>query len=641
MTKLETLQKYFGHRAFRGGQEYLIDRILSGGDVLGVMPTGAGKSVCFQVPALMMSGTTIVISPLISLMQDQVNSLVEDGVEAACINSTISTQEYFAVCSMAEQGRLKLLYVAPERLETEGFSALCGHMDIPLVAVDEAHCVSHWGQDFRPSYLKIRSFVEQLPQRPVLAAFTATATDAVKTDIVQLLGLREPLSLTTGFDRPNLYFEVREPSDKNAELLDILRGNSGSAIVYCSTRKNVEKVTELLRRNGISAGSYHAGMSKEERTAVQDSFIYDRLDVIAATNAFGMGIDKSNVSLVVHYNMPKDIESYYQEAGRAGRDGSAARCILLYGYEDVKLAEFMINIGHDEESIPQKDRDELIKRDMIRLRRMESYVKTRGCLRSYILGYFGEHTDVDAAAAEQPTGRRLPRAACGNCGNCTAGFDTVDITVEAQKILSCIFRLKQRNFPLGKTRVAKILLGTADKKMEEWGLTSLSTYGIMRGEDGERLREIMDILEAEGYFEVSGEHRVCVLTPKADIFIKEKQRVTAQLSRLPRKTAAKAAKVAKAAGVPRVKPAIQADAQHQNPELFERLRALRKEQAALLGVPPYVVFSDTALWSMCVLLPKSREEFLGVSGVGARKAERYGSLFLAEIDKYLKATTHN
>lgn len=623
MTKLETLQKYFGHRAFRGGQEHLIDRILSGGDVLGVMPTGAGKSVCFQVPALMMSGTAVVISPLISLMQDQVSALVQNGIEAACINSTISTQEYFAVCQMAEQGRLKLLYVAPERLETEGFAALCGRMDIPLVAVDEAHCVSHWGQDFRPSYLKIRDFVESLQNRPVVAAFTATATDVVKNDIIQLLGLREPFSLTTGFDRPNLYFEVREPSDKNAELLDILRGNSGSAIVYCSTRKNVEKVTELLERNGISAGSYHAGMSKEERAAVQDSFIFDRLDVIVATNAFGMGIDKSNVSLVVHYNMPKDIESYYQEAGRAGRDGSAARCILLYGYEDVKLAEFMISISHDEESIPQNERDELIKRDTIRLRRMEGFVKTRGCLRSYILGYFGEHTDG---------------AACGGCGNCAAGFDTVDITVEAQKILSCIFRLKQRNFPLGKTRVSKILLGAADKKLEEWGLTSLSTYGIMRGEDGERLREIMDILEAEGYFEVSGEHRVCVLTPKADVFIKEKQRVIAQMSRLPRKTAAKAAK---AAGTPRVKHAIQADSQHQNPELFERLRALRKEQAALLGVPPYVVFSDSALWSMCALLPKSREEFLGVSGVGARKAERYGSIFLAEIDKYLKATPHN
>lgn len=612
MTKLEVLQKYFGHRAFRGGQEQLVDRILSGGDCLGVMPTGAGKSVCFQVPAMMMSGTTIVISPLISLMQDQVNSLVQNGIEAACINSTISSQEYFAVCRMAETGRLKLLYVAPERLETEGFVNLCSRLEIPLVAVDEAHCVSHWGQDFRPSYLKIREFVHNIQNRPVVAAFTATATDVVKNDIIQLLELHEPFSLTTGFDRPNLYFEVREPRDKSAELLGILREHSGSAIVYCSTRKNVEKAADLLNRNGIAAGCYHAGMSKDERARVQDDFIYDRIEVIVATNAFGMGIDKSNVSLVVHYNMPKDLESYYQEAGRAGRDGGAARCIMLYGYEDVKMAEFMINAGHDDENIAPKDRDELVRRDFSRLRRMESFAKTHGCLRSFILGYFGERTS----------------GGCGNCGNCTRGFDTVDVTIEAQKILSCIFRLKQRRFPLGKSNVCKILLGSADKKLEEWGLTSLSTYGIMRGESSSRVREIMDFLEAEGYFEACGEKPVCVLTPKADEFIKSKQRLIMQIRKGDEKKSAEPKKTA-----------VQEDAQHQNPELFERLRELRKKQASALGVPPYVVFSDTALWSMCAILPKSQEEFLMVNGVGARKAERYGRIFIAEIESYLKTRT--
>lgn len=609
MTKQEVLQKYFGHRAFRGGQEQLVDRILSGGDCLGVMPTGAGKSVCFQVPALMMNGTAVVISPLISLMQDQVNSLVQNGIEAACINSTISTQEYFAVCRMAESGQLKLLYAAPERLETEGFADLCSRLDIPLVAVDEAHCVSHWGQDFRPSYLKIRGFVESLKTRPVVAAFTATATDAVKTDIIKLLGLREPFSLTTGFDRPNLYFEVREPQDKNAELLNILREHSGSAIVYCSTRKNVEKAAELLNRNGVQTGCYHAGLSKDERVRVQDDFIYGRLDVIAATNAFGMGIDKSDVSLVVHYNMPKDLESYYQEAGRAGRDGGAARCIMLYGYEDVKLAEFMINAGHDDENIEPKARDELVRRDLTRLRRMESYVKTRGCLRSFILGYFGERTHGD----------------CGNCGNCARGFDTVDVTVEAQKILSCIFRLKQRRFPLGKANVCKILLGSSDKKLEEWGLTSLSTYGIMRGENSSRLREIADHLEAEGYFTTDNDKHVCVLLPKADEFIKERRRLVMRVAKSRSKSSEEQPKHI----------AVPANSQHRNPELFERLRELRKKQASALGVPPYVVFSDTALWSMCDILPKTQEEFLSVNGVGARKAERYGRIFIAEIEKYV------
>lgn len=612
MTKLEVLQKYFGHKAFRGGQEQLVDHILSGGDCLGVMPTGAGKSVCFQVPALMMNGTTIVISPLISLMQDQVNSLVQNGIEAACINSTISTQEYFAVCQMAEQGRLKLIYVAPERLETDGFLKLCSRLVIPLVAVDEAHCVSHWGQDFRPSYLKIRDFVQSLQNRPIVAAFTATATDVVKSDIIQLLGLRDPFSLTTGFDRPNLYFEVRQPSSKDIELLDIMREHSGSAIVYCSTRKNVERVADLLNRNGITAGAYHAGMSKEERTAVQDDFLYDRLDAIVATNAFGMGIDKSNVSLVLHYNMPKDIESYYQEAGRAGRDGDPARCIMFYGYDDVKLAEFMINAGHEDDNMSPDERGELIKRDYKRLRKMENYAKTHGCLRSFILGYFGEQLFGD----------------CGNCGNCVGDFETVDVTVEAQKILSCIFRLKQRGFPLGKARVCMILTGSADKKLEEWGLTTLSTYGIMRGNDRSRIRDIMEFLESEGYFTSDNDRRVCVLLPKADEFIKSRQRLMMRISKRDLKKAALPKKVV-----------IQADGQHQNPELFERLRELRKKQASALGVPPYVVFADSALWSMCALLPKNQQEFLSVAGVGARKAERYGKIFMEEINSYLKTRT--
>ncbi len=610
MTKLDILREYFGHKEFRGGQERLIDRILGGGDCLGVMPTGAGKSVCFQIPALMMSGTAVVISPLISLMRDQVSSLRQNGIEAACINSALDAAEYREVCRMAEDGRLKLLYVAPERLESEGFAALCSRLEIPLVAVDEAHCVSQWGQDFRPSYLKIRDFVRGLGHRPVVAAFTATATDAVKEDIVRLLELREPFMLTAGFDRPNLRFEVREPEDKNTELLNIMRERTGSAIVYCSTRKNVESVTGTLCRNGVSAGAYHAGMSKDERARVQDDFLYDRLDVIVATNAFGMGIDKSNVSLVVHFNMPKDLESYYQEAGRAGRDGEPARCIMLYGYGDVKLAEFMIQAGHEGENIPPDERERLIKRDKLRLRKMEGYAKTTGCLRGYILKYFGE----------------IPESAdCGNCSNCSKDFKTVDVTEDAQKILSCIFRLKQRRFPLGKTRVCAILLGSADKKLEEWGLTTLSTYGIMRGDDRDRVRSVIDFLEEEGYFEVSGDKRVCVLTPKSDEFIRSGKRLFMRVSEK---------NIHKPEVLRSAKP--RADEGHSEPELFERLRALRKTLAESMGVPPYVVFADSALRSMCALLPKNQQEFLSVSGVGARKAERYGKIFLEEIDRYLK-----
>ena len=607
MTKLEVLKRYFGHENFRGGQEKLVDCILSGRDCLGVMPTGAGKSVCFQVPAIMMDGTTVVISPLISLMQDQVNSLVQNGIEAACINSAISSEEYFAVSSMARRGTLKLLYVAPERLETDSFAELCGYLNIPLVAVDEAHCVSHWGHDFRQSYLKINDFVQSLPNRPVLAAFTATATDVVKNDIISLLGLREPLSLTTGFDRPNLYFEVREPSSKDLELLDILNHRSGSAIVYCSTRKNVEKVSEMLNSNGISAGCYHAGIPKEERTRIQDDFIYDRLEVMVATNAFGMGIDKSNVSLVVHYNMPKDIESYYQEAGRAGRDGGAARCIMLYGYEDVKLAEYMIKNGHDDESVPTAERDELIRRDKIRLQKMESYAKTNSCLRAYILNYFGEKSN----------------GGCGNCGNCTKGYETADVTVEAQKILSCVFRLKQRGLQYDKLSVCRILLGKRDKDVEEQGLTTLSTYGIMRGENSARIIQIIDYLESEGYIEVCGDKKICVLTPKADEFVRSKQRILMRLSRQSENKSLEKAK----------------NKEHHNPELFEILKKLRNKQASALGVPPYVVFSDETLWNMCDLLPKNQAEFLAVNGVGARKAERYGKIFTKEICEYLKTRT--
>ena len=608
MEKNEILRKYFGHAGYRGGQEALVDCILSGRDCLGVMPTGAGKSVCFQVPALMLSGTSIVISPLISLMRDQVNALRENGISAACINSSASDLESRETFLRAVSGEVKILYVAPERLETEGFRRICERLEIPLVAVDEAHCVSHWGQDFRPSYLRITEFVKSLKKRPTIAAFTATATDIVKNDIVNILGLQNPLVLTTGFDRPNLYFEVKNPSSKDDELLKILRESGGSAIVYCATRKNVENVCKMLQKHGINAAMYHAGLKTEIRKSAQDDFLYDRVDVMVATNAFGMGIDKSNVSLVVHYNMPKDVESYYQEAGRAGRDGSPARCVLLFNYGDVELAKYMIDISHEEADLSVREQKELKDRDLRRLRKMVDYCDSTRCLRGYILNYFGEK----------------PQKSCDNCSNCTKDFRTADVTVEAQKILSCIFRLKQRGESAGKTVICRILSGSRDKRVLENGYDTLSTYGIMSDVPRKRLGEIFDYLEAEDYIEACGEYSVYVLLPKADEFIKSKNRLIMRVSESSEQA------------IPAKKPVFD-----DSSELLEKLRKVRRNLAAVLGVPPYVFFSDATLRDMTAKLPRTHDEFLDVSGVGTMKAEKYGKTFLGAIKEYVNSHSEN
>lgn len=602
MDKNEVLRKYFGHTAFRGGQEQLVDCILSGKDCLGVMPTGAGKSICFQVPALMMNGTTVVLSPLISLMRDQVNALRENGISAACINSSASESESRETFLRASSGDLKILYIAPERLETEGFKRLCERLEIPLVAVDEAHCVSHWGQDFRPSYLKISGFVSSLKKRPVIAAFTATATDIVKNDIVSILGLHEPLSLTTGFDRPNLYFEVRKPDSKDAELLKILRDSPGSAIVYCATRKNVESVCEMLKKNGINAAMYHAGFNAETRKTAQDDFLYDRVDVMVATNAFGMGIDKSNVSLVVHYNMPKDVESYYQEAGRAGRDGSAARCVLLFNYGDVELAKYMIDVSHEDANLDYSEQKLLKERDMKRLRKMTNYCDTTRCLREFILDYFGEKSNKH----------------CSNCSNCEKDFKLADVTIEAQKILSCVFRVKQRGKSASKTVISLILTGSRDKRVLDFGFDALSTYGIMSDVPRKKITEIINFLEGEGYISIVGEYNSCELTPKADEFIKSKKSLVMRVSE-------------KSARVP-----VKVSQDTEN-ELFQNLRKVRRNIASVLGVPPYVVFSDATLRDMTTKLPRTHNELLEVSGVGELKAEKYGKKFLSVINDFIVA----
>ena len=602
--KSEVLKRYFGHSAFRKGQAEVIDSILSGRDVLGVMPTGAGKSMCFQIPALMLEGMTVVVSPLISLMKDQVEALRQSGVSAAYINSSLTEYEAEEVFSDIYAGRCKILYAAPERLLTESFLNICRNIHIPLVAVDEAHCVSHWGQDFRPSYLKIAEFVGTLERRPILAAFTATATDIVKRDIVNILGLHDPYSVTTGFDRPNLFFEVRRPRDKDAELLDIVRkSGGGSTIIYCSTRKNTEAVAQFLTMNGCPTAAYHAGLSDNRRQLAQNDFIYDRVNVIAATNAFGMGIDKSDVSLVVHYNMPKDIESYYQEAGRAGRDGSPARCILLYAKKDVMTAQFLIDHSRDDnEELSPEELQKVRERDRERLRQMTFYSTTTKCLRRFILNYFGENA----------------APACDNCSNCMAGFETVDVTIEAQKILSCIYRMKQRGRSGGKALICAVLRGSREERVISNGLDGLSTYGIMKDVSAQRTRDIIDYLERDGYVETDPEHMTCALTPAADEFIKARRTL---LMKLPREEAEE-------------KPLSREKEEPATPALFEELRALRKELAASLGVPAYVVFADASLREMCAKLPVTSAEFMGISGVGSMKTERYGRQFIRVIKKY-------
>ncbi len=600
MTKENILKQYFGHSSFRQGQDELIECIANGRDCLGVMPTGAGKSMCYQIPALMMSGTTIVISPLISLMKDQVEGLVQSGVSAAFINSSMSGQEYFSTLDFVNSGQCRILYVAPERLTSDGFVNLCRNIEIPLVAVDEAHCVSHWGQDFRPSYLKISEFVSSLPHRPVIAAFTATATTAVKNDIVNILGLDNPYKITTGFDRPNLYFEVRRPqsSQKDSELLSIMNeARERNTIIYCSTRKNVEKVCDLLREKGFNAARYHAGLSDDERKQAQEDFIYDRVNVIVATNAFGMGIDKSDVSLVIHYNMPKDVESYYQEAGRAGRDGSPARCIMLYTKMDVRTNNFLIDHSHEDSDLSDEEIERIKECDRERLKKMTFYSTTDKCLREFMLRYFGERADNF----------------CGNCGNCNKNFDTADITLSAQKILSCIFRMKKAGFTPDKEIIADTLNGTVQSNT----LSALSTYGIMKDSKREEIIEITDYLTENGY--ILSENNSCYLTDLSDKFIRSKRTL---LMKKP--------KTHKPEGVPTQK----IEKGMENPELMASLKELRKKLAAAQSVPAYIIFNDSSLREMSVVQPVTDKEFLRISGVGEQKCQKYGKVFTEVIRLY-------
>lgn len=607
MNKQDLLLRVFGYEQFRPGQEALIDGILSGRDVFGIMPTGGGKSMCYQIPALMLPGITFVVSPLISLMRDQVMALKAAGVPAAYINSTLNAAQMQAVYRNLLAGQYKIVYIAPERLEYPGFGNISARLNISLLAVDEAHCISQWGQDFRPSYLRIVNFIENLPKRPVVGAFTATATKQVREDVEIILKLKDPVRAVTGFDRPNLYFDVIHPELKERELKNLLSARRGkSGIIYCATRKKVEAVCESLQDQGYAATRYHAGLDEAERSKNQEDFLYDRKNIMVATNAFGMGIDKSNVSFVIHYNMPKSMEAYYQEAGRAGRDGSEADCILLYNSSDIQTARFLINNGSENEELDEAQRERIRKQDLDRLDAMVGYCKTNTCLRGYILEYFGQkHPEI-----------------CGNCGSCKGSFEDKDITREAQMILSCVKRIKDKlGYYVGINMVGSVLRGSGQKRIRELELDTLSTYGLLKEQSRSDIHAMIDHLEAEGYLHTEQEHQTIQLTALASQVLYQGKTVQMKVEVEPEEI---------------VPITVISRLSGDDAELFDVLKELRSQLAKESGIPAYVVFSNATLTDMAKKKPKTMSQFRKVSGVGEIKAAWYGETFLERIRQYLE-----
>ena len=604
-TKESVLQRVFGYSAFRGGQEALIDAQLRGQDAFGIMPTGGGKSLCYQIPALLLEGVTLVISPLISLMRDQVMALKNAGVAAAYINSSLTPAQIRLVYRNIRSGMYKIIYVAPERLLTDGFLEAIQIRKVSLVTVDEAHCISQWGQDFRPSYLKIVDFLNILTPRPVVSAFTATATEAVRQDIAQILQLRDPLRVVTGFDRPNLRFEVRRPKQKLPALIELVQQRRDKAgIVYCATRKAVEEVCENLQLNGIAATRYHAGLPDEERRDNQEDFLYDRKTVMVATNAFGMGIDKSNVSYVIHYNMPQSLESYYQEAGRAGRDGAEAECILLYAPGDVQTAKYLIQHPALSGELSQEELEQKQRQDLERLDVMVNYCKTQSCLRGYILDYFGQEHE----------------SFCGNCSNCSTELEERDITDQARMILSCVQRMSAKlGYSLGLTSVVRTLLGSRDKRLLQLGLDKLGSYGMLRKLGKDDLRAMAESLESQGYLETDPVHGGVSLTQKAQGVLFEGKTVS---MRLPKAEAS--APVSSPVGG------------EQSPDLLAMLKRLRWKIAMQESVPAYIIFSNATLEDMARKAPTTLEAFAKVNGVGSVKVKRFGEVFVDAIADYLQ-----
>ena len=604
------LKKFFGYDNFRTGQEEIISHILNHEDCLGIMPTGAGKSICYQIPAMLMDGTCIVVSPLISLMKDQVDGLNQLGIPATFINSTLTPHQYEQTIENAASGIYKIIYVAPERLDSDTFFQLLKHLHISMFAVDEAHCVSRWGHDFRPSYTQIANVILNLEPRPIVTAFTATATELVKDDIVSLLHLESPFCLTTGFDRKNLNFSVKSVENRKKFVYEYVQSHlDDSGIVYCLTRKSVDDLYENLLRLGVKASKYHAGMTDKQRTDNQNDFVYDRTSVMVATNAFGMGIDKSNIRYVIHFNMPRDIESYYQEAGRAGRDGDSSDCILLFNRSDIVTNKFLIEQGSPDVNHSNEYQ---------KLNDMVDYCNTDKCLRKYILEYFGESPDFDE---------------CHNCSNCASDVEVTDITIDSKKILSCIKRMHER---FGSGLVTDVLKGSHSAKVVSMGFDKLSTHGIMSEYSKATIKDLISFLVTEGYIKnVGDKYPVLVLTPSANdilfgdksVFIKRK------IEKLETRVSSSAGSRSGSSG------SVSGSSASNRPldeSLFNILRDLRREVAYKSNVPPFLVFADVSLKQMASDYPISVNSFLNINGVGRYKMERYGYIFLDAIREYVK-----
>lgn len=638
---LDTLKRYFGYSSFRPGQERMVSAILSGCDALGVMPTGAGKSICYQVPALMLPGLTLVVSPLVSLMADQVRALKAAGARPSYLNSTLTPAQQNTVLKRASEGWYQIMYVAPERLADPRFLAFAraaagpGGIGIPLVAVDEAHCVSQWGQDFRQSYLEIASFVAALPQRPVLAAFTATATERVRANNSTMLGLRAPQTVTTGFDRPNLYFEVQELGDKAkvAWVRDYVRSHAQeSGIVYCATRKKVDELAQGLMHElaplGVRVGHYHAGLSTEERRVNQEGFITDAIPVIVATNAFGMGIDKPNVRYVIHLNAPESIEAYYQEAGRAGRDGDPAGCILLWNGADFNLRRRLIDRDPGDVELDEGQREQAKRNRFRLLSQMEGYCRTTDCLRAYILRYFGEDGRDREGASPAPAGAR----GCGNCSNCLTSFEADDVTEAARAIMRFVSRHPGR---FGKALIADVLHGANTERIRSLRLDSDSEYGKLAELPIARVRDTVEQLIGSGYLAVSmGQYPVIGMGDLGLAALNSSEEFAFSIKRRKRGRAG-SERARRAVDLLRDEAALDSKSRiGDDAELFERLRALRRELAEWRDVPPYIVCSDKTLRGLCRHRPATREDLLEVSGIGERKADEFGEAFLKAISEF-------
>ena len=606
-TPKEALKAVFGYDSFRQGQESVINAVLDGRDILAVMPTGAGKSLCYQVPAMLLSGITLVISPLISLMQDQVKALNEAGVDAAFINSSLSEKEMHDTFKNASKGQYKIIYVAPERLMSEGFVRLAKGVEISMITVDEAHCISQWGQDFRPSYMDIAEFVNILDKRPIISAFTATATQNVREDIICSLGLTNPYFLVTGFDRENLFFQVDKPQSKDRFILDYLDRHKGeSGIIYCATRKNVDSLYTLLKKRNVSVAKYHAGMSIEERKQMQDDFVFDYTSIVIATNAFGMGIDKSNVRFVIHYNMPSSMENYYQEAGRAGRDGLNSECILLFSPQDIIINRFLLE-HKDFSDIDPTDAMTIRERDIKRLQIMEGYCYTTECLRNYILKYFGED----------------PKKPCDDCGNCLRQFETLDMTDEAKKIINCIYESRGR---YGKNIIMDTVLGAKTARLEEIGASEYKSYGVLESSNKNLLRRLIEELLLEGYIQ-TGEYQVLKLGDISKLKLKD-TKVLVKITDEDKATNRKLKPKKNIKGMDSLTSS--------GFKLFDKLKELRLEIAREEKMPPYIVFNDKTLIDMCAKMPTTKSDMLNVSGVGENKYGKYGERFIAVIKEYAK-----